>query len=644
MVAVHRDADKRTDGVTPESTDQPRQPAFRVGNAAIDTASRQILFNGIPADVQPKVFDLIVYLIENRDRAVTKDELFDEIWPSVVVSEASLTQLIKRARNLFRQHGFEQEVIRTVARTGYQFDHAVEIVSGEAGAITPIRANKLPASALYLTVAALLLSGMVLWFFNNAENPTVPTADPILANSNSIAVLPFSNLTPDPDFDYFSDGLTETVTNSLTQVAGLRVIASGSAFSFREPEVEFTAVAERLRVGHIVQGSVQRDDTELRISARLVRLADGTQVWSQIYNRELDDIFALHDDISRAILEQMAVMLPSTLNLPRQADLITANSNDSEAYRLLLRGQVLSRNGSSAELENAEALFRRAIELKPDYADALVALASTIRIRAVIGQLPRESSFSEALVLARQALAIDPQHIEALVQIGEIQHRHFWEFEDAADSFRQALEINPGNASVHSAFSRFLSKYGRQQEAVQQARIAVNLNPLSTSAHSSLVIRLIWADELDAARIALDTFKRDYPEHFDIPWLETNWHIRNESYGDALQWIALEEYEYLRLSLSAVILNYLGRTAQAQQALDELIETDGEGATFQIAEVYAHWGQPDMAFQWLDQACEQGDPGLAELYSSVNLGNLYNAPRFAELARKIGLSAPPSSF
>ncbi len=618
--------------LTPQS-----HATYRVGPALIDTASRQIRFDQQVAEVQPKVFDLIVFLIRHRDRVVSKDELFDAIWPSVVVGEASLTQLIKRARDLFRQYGFEQDVIRTVSRAGYQFAHPVD--TDEPIAKLPAQSELKPVTWIAVAVIALLGLGLWNYFSDDPDQSASPEV-----SSNSIAVLPFSNLTPDPEFAYFTDGLTETVTNSLTRVNGLRVIASSSAFSLRDVEDDLNLPNDQLRVGHVVQGSVQRDGEDLRISARLVRVNDGTQLWSQLYSREFDDIFNLHDEISREIIEQMAGVLSASLALPDDAALITSNSDDSEAYRLLLEGQAIVRRGVGSEYINAETLFRQAVALKPDYADAIVALASAIRIRAVIGELPRESTFSEALVLLNQALDIDPQHVEALVEIGEIQHRHFWEFDDAASYYQRAIEASPGDASARSAYSRFLSKAGLQPEAVSEARVAIDLNPLSAGARSSLTLRLIRAGDLEAARQSLEAFKSSSPDHADIPWLETNWHIRNGSNTDALQWIALEELDYLRLSLSAMILNNLGRSAQAQEALDELIETDSEGAAFQIAEVYAAWEQADLAFEWFDRAFQQGDPGLAELYSSVNLGNLYGDPRFAALAQNIGLPAPPSAF
>ena len=613
--------------------DSPVNPVYRVEGAEVDTATRQIRFGGKRAEVQPKVFDLIEYLIRERDRVVSKDELFDEIWPSVVVSEASLTQSIKRARDLFRQHGFDGDVIRTVSRKGYQFDFPVTV------AASGVVATSATASMVVIPTLAMMFVSFALGFFILNRDQSLTEVAVSDNSSSSIAVLPFRNLTNDEDFVYFSDGLTETVTNSLTRVRGLRVIARGSAFNFRDESLDSATVAERLQIGHLVQGSVQRNGDDLRVSASLIRATDGSQLWSQIYTREFNDVFSLHDDIARAIVEQMSGVLTTSLNLPTDADQLIGNADASEAYRLLLRGRELRRNASSQELENAERLFRLALELKPDYAEAMVALSDVVRVRAVTGNLPRESSFAEALSLARNAAALDPTLSEALVQIGEIQHRHFWDFEDAASSYNRAIEINPGSASAHSAYGRFLAKAGRHEEAASESRVAVDLNPLSTNAHTSLIIRQIRADELDQGRQQLDEFKLLYPDHFDIPWLETNWHIRNGSYRDALQWIALEELEYLRLSLSAIILNYLGRTGQAETALNELIETDGDGAAFQIAEVYAHWQQADEAFRWLEHAFSQGDPGLSELYSSVNLENLYQDSRFPEIAERIGL--PP---
>lgn len=605
---------------------------FRIGTAEMDTAQRQIRFDGKAAEVQPKVFDLLEYLIRTRHRVVSKDELFDEIWPNVVVTEASLTQTIKRARDLFRQNGFDRDVIRTVPRKGYQFDFEIEAPPlMEPAATDPPSRRAVIAGVAILAAGAL---GFLLWSLVPRES-----AAPNFS-TRSIAVLPFANLTPDANFRYFSDGLTETLTGSLATVRGLRVIARGSAFSFRDTDTDYATIGAALNVAHVVEGNVQRDGDELRISARLVRVADGTQVWSQVYSRVFDDIFAIQDDISRSVVENMDEILGNDLVLESAPTGQGANAAAAEAYQLLLKARDQRRDASSGGLRAAEESFRKALELRPDYPEAIVGLANVIRVRAVLGDLPRERSFSEALSMIRRALELRPEFADAYLQLGEIQHRHFWNFADAHTSYRRAIEISPGSAGVRAAYSRFLSKAGEFTEAIQQASIARDLDPRSARATTSLVIRLIKARELEQARGYIDELHALYPKHSDLPWLETNWHIRNESFGEALEWIALEELDYLRLSLSAAVLQYLGRSEQAQEALTELIETD-EGAAFQIAEAYAHWQQPDDAFEWLERAFSLGDPGLAELYSSLNLENLYDDPRFAAFAARVGLPPMP---
>ncbi|WP_317933496.1 winged helix-turn-helix domain-containing protein [Halioxenophilus sp. WMMB6] len=610
---------------------------FVIGHAELDIATRQLRFHQQPAEIQPKVFDLLVYLIQQRHRAVSKDELFDQIWPSVVVSEASLTQTVKRARDLFRKHGFEQDIIRTVSRVGYQFDYPA--ITGQAAVperVTPADAKPPLLATLAAAVISLLLL-LVAWHPPQSPTATAPAAASDAERARSLVVLPFTNLTPDPNFSYFTDGLTETLTNSLTQVRGLRIIARTSAYTVgAEPEA-FAAIGEQLGVGHLVMGSVQRVGEQLRISTQLIRVSDGSQVWAELYNRPLDDVFSLHDEISHAIVTQLAGRLSTELAAPRPQP-ATVPARQSEAYLLLLRGGEYRRDGSSDSLQTATELFRQALALQPNYADAMVALADVMRERTILGELqPRERYFSEALSLATQAAQLDSQNADAWVQIGEIQHRHFWDFTAAQGSFQKALAANPGSAAGHSAYSRYLSKAGHYQQAVAEARIALDLDPLSTRAASSLIYRLIRAKQLDEARTLLEVYKQRHPNHSAIPWLETNWHIRQGSYSEALQWSALEELDYLRLSLSAITLQQLGRTDQAQAALAELIASDGDGAAFQIAEVYAQWQQPEAAFEWLERAFRQGDPGLSELYSSVNLENLYRDPRFANLAKRVGL-------
>ncbi|WP_181898373.1 winged helix-turn-helix domain-containing protein [Alteromonas aestuariivivens] len=610
---------------------------FQIGSASVDINKRQIRFNNKPAEVQPKIFDLLVYLLKQRHRVVPKEELLDEVWPDVVVSESSLTQSIKRLRDLFRQQGVEQDIVRTVSRKGYQWDHPVKESAHQPRPSAPFWIT-LATPVLTTAVPAALMVVLML-YQHNQNRPLQPAQD----TDYSLAVLPFSNFTGEGEFQYFSDGLTETVTDSLTRVKNLKIIAPHSVFSAVEAQQDFLNVGQELGVSHLIIGSVQRDGDEVRISARLVDVVNGQQLWSQMFQRPFDGIFMIHDEIARSIMHQLGslfhISIPS-LALPTEQH----DSFDSEAYRLVLKGNELRRNGDQNGRVQAISVYREALTIRPDYPQAMVALADTLRTQSILGEIPRQAGFAEAITLIQRALRINPEDGEAYVQLADIQHRHFWDFENAQSSFEQALNLTPGSAAAHSAYSRFLSKAGQYNEAVNEARIARELDPLSRSSASSLAIRLIRARELEEARKCIDDFKQHHPQNANIPWLEANWHIRFGDYTEALQWSAQEELAYLRLSLNAIALHLLGRTEQASQQLNELIATDASGAAFQIAEVYAQWGQVDDAFAWLERAFSQGDPGLSELYSSVNLENLYTDPRFESLATRIGLPPMPLSI
>lgn len=624
-------------------------PVYEIGHGQLDTRTRQLRFDGSNVDVQPKVFDLLCYLVRHRDRVVSKDELFDQVWPSVVVSDASLSQTIKRARDHFRQAGFDNDIIRTVARKGYQFDHPVTISGGDTTQADAPVASRLASDGRVafwrlplLGLGLLVLTGLMIFW-----PPATERASPDSGGSgaelaaNGVAVLPFANLTPDPDFVYFTDGMTETLINNLATVPGLRVIARTSTYRAARGGGDLAVIGRQLNVAQVLRGSVQRDGETLRISTRLLRTSDGAQLWSHQYSRLMDDVFAIQDAIAASVVTEIAKIVDTKLVTPRRTS-VAESAATAQAYRLVLQGNQLRREATKTAIPSAEALFRQALDIAPDYTPAMVRLSEVVRYRGVTGTLPREQAFREALTLVQEAVKKAPDNGEAHWQLAELLHRHFWDFEAAESAFIRATELMPGSADIYSAYSRFLAKAGATQAAVTAARAAADMNPASANVLTNLALRLIKQRSLDEARRAIDELRELDANHVDLPWLETNWHLRAGSDRDALRWITQEELYYLRLSLSAVALYRLERTGQAEQALGDLIERDADGSAFQIAEVYAQWGDNDQAFTWLDRALHNGDPGLAEIYSSLNLEGLYSDPRFPTLARRIGL--PPREF
>lgn len=606
------------------------QRSYRIGRCTIDAGAREVRFAENVVDVQPRVFDLICYLIDHRDRAVGKDELLDNVWPNVVVSESSLAQSVKRARDIFRQHGMD-DVIRTVHSRGYRFvaDDVEEIAAtvAERGAETGPRATLLWISGLAIAAVALAT------FWLQTPTPAPPPAVP----QNTLVVLPFEDLTGDDVASFFPEGLTDTLSNALARVNGLRVIGRASAAGFRDGEESLSAFAGRLNVANAIIGSVQKSGEQLRITASLVRAADDSVLWSQTYDREWSDVFDVQDDVARSIVERMEALLAAELSGYEAATAVESG----EAYQLLLRANQLHGRRTEASLTAATGLYREALRIDPNYAAAWLGLAYNSYQRATLGSLPREEGFPSAVEYARRTLTLDPNSASAHVLLAELQHRYFWDFDEARASFEKAFAINPEKADTLSAYSRFLSKIGAFDRAVEIAREARALNPLSQSASASLVLRLLRIGETAAAGAVLDEMRAQRPDNGDLPWLESLWHLERGDYQDALQRIVEDDFEYIRLSISAIALEHLGRSAEAQAALDELIRTDADGATFQIAEVYAQWGNADDAFEWLDRAYSHGDPGLAELHSSAHLKPVRSDPRFAELLAKVGL--PPAT-
>jgi TolB-like protein/Tfp pilus assembly protein PilF len=462
---------------------------------------------------------------------------------------------------------------------------------------------------------------MVVW---RVESPRLIPAEPILAKA--VAVLPFEDLTQDKELSFFSTGLSDAINDALLRSGQWTVIATGSA---KINSDNLSELGSQLGVSHLILGSVQKQGEQLRIRASLIATESGQQLWSEIFTRTLGDVFLLHDDIANSIAERGFGI--GSLHMEQRP---TQSQATSQAYLAVMRGQEHIR---TSNYQAALTQFETVLATEPNYVPALAGLANATWRLATIGEINRESGFAKALSLATQVTELDPNNVEALLQIAEIQHRHFWNFPAAHASFERALQAAPSHAQAHAAYGRFLSKAGQLEESVTQAQTALKLDPLSPKAANSLAIRLLRAGREEGARNMIDKLKRNHPKDPNIPWLEANWFLSQGDYQSAFEWGTLEEYEYLRLSLTAIALHHLGRTTQAETSLNELITNDSQGAAFQIAEVYAQWNRLDSAFAWLERAFAQGDPGLIELYSSFHFANLYDDPRFQPLAVKVGL-------
>jgi TolB-like protein len=407
----------------------------------LNTDRRELRRRTALVAVEPQVFDLLVHLIRHRDRVVSKDELLASIWHGRIVSESALFNRINAARSAIGDTGEEQRLIKTLPRKGLRFvgDVREDDVVAEVGTYT----RPLPSPSL------------------------------LLPDRPSIAVLPFTNLSGDPDQDYFADGLTEDLITGLAHIRWLFVIARNSTFIYKSRPVSVSQVSRELGVRYVLEGSVRRGGNRLRISAQLIDAATGAHHWAERYDREIGDIFAVQDEITRSVagaIEPHLLAAEGLRTLSRSAD-------DLGAWELVARALThfwrLTREDCAAAVEP----LKRAVETYPDYAPARGLLAFCQVFSTHMGWIDRGQGLLPGRQHAIRAIALDDRHPWGHIALayGAMMERRT---EEAIAAFRRAVSLNPNSAAAHSHLSRGYAFAGRDQEAIEHGEEAIRLSPL----------------------------------------------------------------------------------------------------------------------------------------------------------------------
>jgi serine/threonine-protein kinase len=487
-----------------------------------------------------------------------------------------------------------------------------------------------------LGAALLLLLGTVLtfdlgglrskWF---APKPATP--------ARSIAVLPFVDPSGDREQEYFSDGLTEELIGLLTQVGDLHVAGRTSSFAFKGRDAELAEIGRVLNVATVLEGSVRRSGDRLRVSARLVSVDDGFQLWAESYDRTVTDVFAVQDEIAGAVVAALKIKLLPGVG-PSSPDHRTSNP---EAYTQYLLGRQFHNRGSRENWRRAIEAYESAIRLDPTYAAAYARLALTEIFMASYAETAAEAVEREqrGRVAAERAIELDPALAQGYSMRGYIRGTGLpLDWAGAQADFEKALALDPGDADTHVSFSLFLANVGRMSEAIAEAKRAADLDPLSARAWRNLGNYLNVTGDSVGARKALDRALEINPDDF-MTHLAIGWTLLRE--GDPKA--ALAKFsrgpEADRLTGTAMAEHALGDARASQRALDELIAKHPHFAPFQIASVYAWRGQKDEAFEWLDRAYLIRDPGLTTLKAVPFFDGLVSDSRYQDLLRRMNLPA-----
>ena len=497
---------------------------------------------------------------------------------------------------------------------------------------TARRMNRMITAVLVLALGYFVVDKFVL--APRREGTRVPN-ESSADNAKSIAVLPFVNMTSDKEQEYFSDGLSEELLNQLAQIPQLRVIARTSSFSFKGKEADVATIAKALNVANVLEGSVRKSATTLRITAQLIRASDSSHLWSQTYDRAITDVFKVQDEISRDVVSALKVKLLPTQELPK-----AQRTNNPEAYQQYLQGRYYLNRFSIADFDKARTFLERACQLDPEFPLAWAALSRVRALETGWSDKLTRAQFSAGLTRAREAadraLQLDPDLPEALSARFEIQFGSDFDWKGGAQTIRRAQALAPSDPVILKSAAQVAVIFGDFAGAVDLARQAVALDPVNAEVRVFLANALLQARRPAEARAEYERVAELNPS---APWAFAGGGMADLFEGknaEALSAAERETSEFARLVVSAVALWNLDRKAESDATLATLIKDDADVGAFQIAEVYSGRGEKDEAFAWLDRARRQQDGGLAYFPHDPLLDPLRSDPRWAAFQRTMG--------
>ena len=472
-----------------------------------------------------------------------------------------------------------------------------------------------------VAIVLLLTDRFVLHHGVNADGD-------VAVSEKSIAVLPFVDMSSGKDQEYFSDGISEELLNLLAKIPQLHVAARTSSFSFKGKNAPVPEIARTLLVAHVLEGSVRKSGDQVRITAQLIRAVDGYHVWSETWDRKLDDIFKIQDEIAGEVVKELRLTLLGAT--PK------ARATDPKAYALELQARQLARQGTSRSIDEAIAARRQALAIDPAYVDAWSGIAGLYMSQANKGLKPIDESFALARAAVNRALEIDANDVGALLMLGRIATDYDNDSATAARHIERALALEPGNIAAITIASGLEQNLGRLEQAARLDQYAVAHDPLNPKTHGSLAYDYARLGRLDEAISSYRIALRLSPGRVGTAYNVGELLLRKGEAAAALAEFEQESEENWRLMGSTMALHALGRKAESDTAMGELIAKYETDSSYNIAYVAAFRGERDRAFEWLKKAVAYHDTGLVEVGTDPMFASLYDDPRWPPFLREIG--------
>jgi TolB-like protein len=574
-------------------------PVYQFGPFLLDPAEKVFTRAGDAIALMPKVFDLLCLLVEQHGRLLDRQTLLQHLWPETFVEEGNLSKAMFLLRQALGQAGNEGPYIETIPKRGYRF------------------------------VAEVRTAG------ERRAQQQAETGAP------SIAVLPFLDLSAGRDQEYFCEGISEEIINALAQIPELRVASRSSSFQFAGKAPDIRELVRALNVTSILEGSVRKAGKRLRITAQLVRAADGFQVWSQSFDREEGDIFAIQEEIASAVAGMAAPHLLHTKPVIRR------HTASPEAYQLYLRGRYFWNRRPGEVVQRALECFQKALELDPNFAAAYAGIAD---VYATLGSweagvLPPAEALVAARNAARKALAIDPGAAEAYTSLGYAAQHFEWDLEEAEKLFRKSIDLNPSSTGARHWHSHCLIAAGRFEESFQESRKALELDPVD------LVLNFHMAWHYHMSRQADETIEfanrvihMDPRLHWGHYFLASGHELRGDYRRavDALrEACTVSSGNPVMKAWYGHALARAGERNQAREIAREVLtlgETRGHFA-YEAGLIHAVLGDIDLAFELLHRARVQRSGWMSYILVDPRLDVVRGDPRFPNLLAAIALHA-----
>jgi TolB-like protein/DNA-binding winged helix-turn-helix (wHTH) protein len=635
----------------------------RFGSFELDLSTGELRSIEVPDPnnkvlLREQVFQVLRMLLEREGKIVTREEIQGRLWPddTVVDFDHSINATIKTLRRALGDSADNPRYIETLARRGYRLmlpiqylesapetalekdrerrEQSVAEMSENTARVQEkvqwqMKPHSWKAALVLASVVILVGAGYISW--RHFRGITPPKSEKIM-----LAVLPFQNLTGDPNKEYLADGLTEETISQLGRLnpEQLGVIARTSVMGYKHKDERLDQIGRDLSVQYVLENSLRESGDHMRLTAQLIQVKDQTHLWAQDYDYPAKDVLNVEDEVAKAVAHEIRVLLTSK----QQAELAQSHPVNPEAFDAYLQGYYFFERDTNKDTDMAAKYYERATQLDPSYALAWVGLSRVRNWQVNIGVIPAEEGHRLAREAVQRALALNPNMAEAHTQMGRIKQQVDFDWAGADASIQRAVALDPGNPEVvRMAAGSAAAMLGRFDDALPLNRRAVDLDPLNADSWESLAETEFFMGQLDQAAAHCKKALELNPDVLAANMVLSQIYVMQGRPHDALPEIELMRSDPYRAGLYSIAYYALGRKKESDAALSELITKYHAGGAYQIAEVYAFRNQPDQAFEWLDRAYAQHDGGLIVTKVDPLLKNLHGDPRFATLLKKLNL-------